>query len=127
MGPLTVADYEALARAKLDDNAWEYIRGGSGDETTLRENVEAFTRWKLRPRVLCDVGSVDTRTTVLGTEVALPVLVAPVALQKLAHAEGEAGKARAAAAAGTIMCLSSSTTHRSAEGAGASAMVRRHT
>ena len=112
MEPLTVADYEALARAKLDDNAWEYIRGGAGDETTLRENVEAFTRWKLRPRVLCDVGSVDTRTTVLGTEVSMPVLVAPVALQKLAHPEGEAATARAAAAAGTIMCLSTSTTLR---------------
>jgi len=112
--PLTVADYEALARAKLDDNAWEYIRGGSGDETTLRENVEAFTRWKLRPRVLCDVGSVETRTMVLGTEVALPVLVAPVALQKLAHPDGEAATARAAAAAGTIMCLSTSATMRPA-------------
>ena len=114
MDPLTVADYEALARAKLDDNAWEYIRGGSGDETTLRENVEAFTRWKLRPRVLCDVGSVETRTMVLGTEVALPVLVAPVALQKLAHPDGEAATARAAAAAGTIMCLSTSATMRPA-------------
>jgi len=114
VAPLTVADYEALARAKLDDNAWEYIRGGSGDETTLRENVEAFTRWKLRPRVLRDVGSVDTRTTVLGTEVALPVLVAPVALQKLAHPEGEAATARAAASAGTIMCLSTSATMRPA-------------
>ncbi len=114
MEPLTVADFEALARAKLDDNAWEYIRGGAGDETTLRENVEAFTRWKLRPRVLSDVGAVDTRTTVLGTEVALPVLVAPVALQKLAHPDGEAATARAAAAAGTIMCLSTSSTIRPA-------------
>jgi len=110
--PLTVADFETLARGKLDDNAWEYIRGGAGDETTLRENVEAFTRWKLRPRVLSDVGAVDTRTTVLGTEVALPVLVAPVALQKLAHPDGEAATARAAAAAGTIMCLSTSSTIR---------------
>ena len=114
MEPLTVADFETLARARLDDNAWEYIRGGAGDETTLRENIEAFTRWKLRPRVLSDVGAVDTRTTVLGTEVASPVLVAPVALQKLAHPDGEAATARAAAAAGTIMCLSTSSTMRPA-------------
>jgi isopentenyl diphosphate isomerase/L-lactate dehydrogenase-like FMN-dependent dehydrogenase len=112
--PLTVADYEALARAKLDDNAWEYIRGGAGDETTLRENLAAFARWKLRPRVLRDVGTVDTRTTVLGTEVSFPVLVAPVAMQKLAHPDGEAATARAAAAAGTIMCLSTSATMRPA-------------
>ena len=120
-GPLTVADYEALARDKLDDNAWEYIRGGAGDETTLRENVEAFTRWKLRPRVLCDVGNVDTRTTVLGTEIASPVLVAPVALQKLAHVDGEAAAARAAAAARTIMCVSTSATLRPAAVAAAAA------
>jgi len=112
--PLTVADFEALARARLDDNAWEYVRGGAGDETTLRENVESFTRWKLRPRVLSDVGAVNTRTTVLGTDVASPVLVAPVALQKLVHPDGEAATARAAAAAGTIMCLSTSSTMRPA-------------
>ena len=80
----------------------------------MRENVEAFGRWKLRPRVLVDVDRVDTSTTVLGTEVAFPVLVAPVALQKLLHAEGEAATARAAAAAGTIMCLSTSATMRPA-------------
>jgi len=112
--PLTVAEYERIARERLDDNAWEYFRGGAGDETTLRENLEAFTRWKLRPRVLCDVGSVETRTTVLGTEVASPVLIAPVALQKLAHPDGEAATARAAAASGTIMCLSTSATLRPA-------------
>lgn len=111
---LNAHDYERAARERLDDNAWEYFRGGAGDETTLRENREAFERWKLRPRVLADVGEVDTRVTVLGTEVSLPVLVAPVALQKLAHPDGEAATARAAAAAGTIMTLSSSATLRPA-------------
>jgi isopentenyl diphosphate isomerase/L-lactate dehydrogenase-like FMN-dependent dehydrogenase len=110
--PLNVFDYEELARERLDDRAWEYFRGGAGDETTLRENRAAFERIRLRPRVLVDVGAVDTRTTVLGTTVELPVLVAPVALQKLAHPEGEAATARAAAAAGTIMVLSSSATMR---------------
>ena len=69
-------------------------------------NVEAFTRWELRPRVLVDVGEVSTATSVLGIEVALPVLVAPTAFQRLADPEGEPAMARAAAAAGTIMCLS---------------------
>jgi isopentenyl diphosphate isomerase/L-lactate dehydrogenase-like FMN-dependent dehydrogenase len=110
--PLNVHDYEALARERLDENAWEYFRGGAGDETTLRENRAAFDRLKLRPRVLVDIGSVDTRTTVLGTEIPAPLLVAPVALQKLAHPDGEAATARAAAAAGTIMALSSSASMR---------------
>jgi 4-hydroxymandelate oxidase len=94
--------------------AWEYFRGGAGDESTLRENRAAFDRLKLQPRVLVDVTTVDTSTTVLGTPIAAPVLVAPVALQKLAHPDGEAATARAAAAAGTIMVLSTSATMRPA-------------
>ncbi len=112
--PLNVHDYERLARERLPENAWEYLRGGAGDETTLRANCTAFERWVLRPRLLIDVRNVDTRTTVLGTEIALPVLVAPVAMQKLLHPDGEAATARAAAAAGTIMCLSTSATMRPA-------------
>src|SRR5439155_26953218 len=103
---LNVHDYETLARERLDENAWEYFRGGAGDESTLRENLAAFARWKLRPRVLVDVSSIDTSTTVLGTRIAAPILVAPVALQRFAHPEGEAATARAAAGAGTIMVLS---------------------
>ena len=114
MEPLNAFDFEALARERLDDMAWEYFRGGAGDETTLRENRAAFDRLKLQPRVLVDVTNVDTSTTVLGTPVAAPVLVAPVALQKLAHPDGEAATARAAAAAGTIMILSTSATMRPA-------------
>jgi isopentenyl diphosphate isomerase/L-lactate dehydrogenase-like FMN-dependent dehydrogenase len=111
-GLFNVADYEAAARAALDDNAWEYVRGGAGDETTLRANRAAFDRWQLRPRTLVDVDAVDTSTTVLGTEISVPILVSPVALQKLVHPDGEAATARAAAAAGTIMCLSTSATMR---------------
>jgi isopentenyl diphosphate isomerase/L-lactate dehydrogenase-like FMN-dependent dehydrogenase len=110
--PLNAHDYETLARERLDENAWEYFRGGAGDETTLRENRSALERWKLQPRVLVDVTAVDASTTVLGTRVAAPILIAPVALQKLAHPEGEAATARAAASAGTIMILSTSATLR---------------
>ena len=110
--PLNAHDYETLARECLNENAWEYFRGGAGDETTLRENRMALERWKLQPRVLVDVASVDTSTTVLGAPVAAPILVAPVALQKLAHPEGEAATARAAAAEGSIMILSTSATLR---------------
>jgi isopentenyl diphosphate isomerase/L-lactate dehydrogenase-like FMN-dependent dehydrogenase len=108
--PVNVWDYERLAEEKLDANAHAYFAGGAGDEVTLRDNLAAFERRKLRPRVLVDVGTVSTATTVLGTEIALPVLIAPLALQRMAHPDGEEATARAAAAAGTIMCLSSAAT-----------------
>ena len=113
--PINVWDYERLAEAKLDANALAYFAGGAGDEITLQENVAAFERLKLRPRVLIDVGSVTTKTTVLGTEIALPVLIAPLAMQRMAHPNGELATARAAADVGTIMCLSSAATARPRE------------
>jgi 4-hydroxymandelate oxidase len=117
--PLNVRDYEPLARERVGEMAWEYIRGGSGDESTMRENVDAFARWKLQPRILVDVASVDTGTTVLGTPVSMPILIAPTAMQKFAHPEGEAATARAASRAGTIMVLSTSATMRPGEVAAA--------
>jgi isopentenyl diphosphate isomerase/L-lactate dehydrogenase-like FMN-dependent dehydrogenase len=113
--PVNVWDYERLAEEKLDANAHAYFAGGAGDEVTLRENLVAFERRKLRPRVLVDVQTVSTATTVLGTEIALPILIAPLALQRLADPDGELATARAAASAGTIMCLSSAATSSPAE------------
>jgi isopentenyl diphosphate isomerase/L-lactate dehydrogenase-like FMN-dependent dehydrogenase len=104
--PLNVADYERLAEQKLEPGPLAYFAGGADDEWTLRENVAAFRRLLLRPRVLVDVGSVSTATTVLGTDVSMPILVGPLAFQRLAHPDGETATARAAAAAGTIMGLS---------------------
>jgi isopentenyl diphosphate isomerase/L-lactate dehydrogenase-like FMN-dependent dehydrogenase len=108
--PVNIWDYERLAEEKLDPGAAAYYFGGAGDEVTLRDNVAAFERRKLRPRVLVDVASVTTKTTVLGTEIALPVVIAPLAMQRMAHPYGEEATARAAAAAGTIICLSSAAT-----------------
>jgi isopentenyl diphosphate isomerase/L-lactate dehydrogenase-like FMN-dependent dehydrogenase len=104
--PVNVSEYERLAEERLDPGAFGYYVGGAGDEWTLRENVAAFNRWVLRPRMLVDVGSVATATTVLGEEVSMPILVAPTALHRLAHPDGEGATARAATAAGTIFCLS---------------------
>jgi 4-hydroxymandelate oxidase len=115
MEPVNVWDYERLAEDKLDANAHAHFAGGAGDEVTLRDNVAAFERRKLRPRILVDVGEISTATTVLGTEIALPVVIAPLAMQRLAHPDGEEATARAAAAAGTIMCLSSAATCAPAE------------
>ena len=107
---LTVDDAERLAEQALPAEAWSYIVGGAGEERTLRWNREAFSRFRLRPRVLVDVSSITTETTVLGTPVSMPVLVAPMAFQQIAHEEGELATARGAAAAGTLMCVSTVAT-----------------
>ena len=117
--PCNVADYEAVARETLEPGTYGYFAGGSGDEQTLRENVEAYRRWQLRPRALVDVSEPTIATTVLGAEVSMPLLVAPVAYQRMAHADGEPGMARAAAAAGTLMILSTLATSTPAEVAAA--------
>jgi isopentenyl diphosphate isomerase/L-lactate dehydrogenase-like FMN-dependent dehydrogenase len=108
--PLSIADYERLAEEGLEPGPWAYLAGGSGDEWTLRENRAAFGRWTFRPRVLCDVSEVSTATTVLGAAVELPVVVAPVAYQQLYHPEGECATARAAAAVGAGMGVSTFST-----------------
>ncbi|HEX7626406.1 MAG TPA: alpha-hydroxy acid oxidase, partial [Gaiellaceae bacterium] len=115
MQPLNVWDYERLAADRLDDGAYGYYAGGAGDELTLRDNVAAFQRWQLRPRVLIDVAGCTTATTVLGHDVAMPLLVAPVAFQRVAHPDGEVAMARAAHAAGTVMCLSTLATSTPAQ------------
>ena len=118
-GPVNVAEFERLAAEKLERGPWDYFAGGAGDEVTLRENVAAWGNWRLRPRVLNDVGEVSTAAEVLGKPASLPVLVAPVAYQRMAHPEGEAAMAAGAAAAGTAMCLSTLSTTRPADVAAA--------
>ncbi|GAA0614170.1 alpha-hydroxy acid oxidase [Sporichthya brevicatena] len=101
---------EAAAREALAPMAYDYFAGGSDDEETLRDNVAAWRRIRLRPRVLRDVSVVDTSTTVLGTPVALPVLVAPVGYQAMAHPGGECDAARGTAAAGSLYISSTVAT-----------------
>jgi 4-hydroxymandelate oxidase len=110
MPPVTIADYETLARERIAPDAWDYYAGGAGDEVTLRANRAAYERFWLRPRVLVDLSACNTATSVLGTPVRLPVLVAPVAYQRMAHPEGECAMARGAGAAGTLMIASTLST-----------------
>jgi len=117
--PLNLHDYEALAAQTMPAGPLAYYAGAAGDERTLRDNVEAFSRHRLLPRCLVDVSGVSAATTVLGTPVSMPVLVAPTALQKLAHPDGEQAMARAAARAGTIMTVSTIATTRPADVAAA--------
>ena len=116
---INVADAQREGEAKLEQGPRDYFAGGAGDELTLRENVAAWSNWRLRPRVLNDVGAVSTRTELLGKPVEMPILVAPVAYQRMAHPEAEVGMARGAAAAGIAMCLSTLSTTRPAEVAAA--------
>jgi isopentenyl diphosphate isomerase/L-lactate dehydrogenase-like FMN-dependent dehydrogenase len=111
-GLINVADFERVAAEKLDAGVAGYFFGGAGDELTLRENVSAWGHWRLRPRMLAGLSEWGTGAEVLGGEVSMPVLVAPVAYQGLVCPEGEAAMARAAAAAGTVMCLSTLATMR---------------
>jgi isopentenyl diphosphate isomerase/L-lactate dehydrogenase-like FMN-dependent dehydrogenase len=112
-------DAERRAEAVVSPDAWAYMAGGAGDERTLAWNREAFSHFRLRPRVLVDVSAVTTQATVLGTPVSMPVLVAPMAFQAIAHEEGEVAMARGAAAAETVMCLSTVATSTPADVAAA--------
>jgi isopentenyl diphosphate isomerase/L-lactate dehydrogenase-like FMN-dependent dehydrogenase len=123
--PINVADFERLAAEKLEPGALGYFAGGAGDEITLRDNVAAWGRWRLRPRVLAGVGEVRTEVELLGGPVSMPLLVAPVAYQRLVDPEGEVGMARAAAEAGTVMCLSTLASARPSELAAAAPAGRR--
>ncbi|MFY0408997.1 alpha-hydroxy acid oxidase [Solicola sp. PLA-1-18] len=117
--PQNLRDYEALAAAVLEPGALGYYAGGAGDELTLADNEASWARWALRPRVLRDVSSIDTSVELLGRTHEHPVLVAPMAYQRHAHPDGELAMARAAAATGTTMVLSSQTTTPPAEVAAA--------
>jgi 4-hydroxymandelate oxidase len=110
-GPgLNLAEVAAAAAARLDPAHRDFFAGGAGDERTLRANETAFDRWPLRPRVLRDVTRRDLSGTLLGADLALPVLVAPTGFHRLAHPDGELATARAVHAAGTVMMVSSGAT-----------------
>lgn len=104
MEPL-LEDYEPLARERLPREVFDFVAGGAGDEWTLRENIRAFERWILRPRVLRAVAEPDTSTEVLGVPLSMPVMIAPWAYQRMVHPDGELATARAAARAGTLMVV----------------------
>ncbi|CAG7877581.1 unnamed protein product [Brassica rapa] len=105
-----VTEYEAIAKEKLPKMVYDYFASGAEDEWTLQENRNSFARILFRPRILIDVSKIDMTTTILGFKISMPIMVAPTAMQKMAHPEGEYATARAASAAGTIMILSSWTT-----------------
>ncbi|MFN2615242.1 MAG: alpha-hydroxy acid oxidase [Actinomycetota bacterium] len=104
--PVNVAEFEAIARERLAPSVYDYYAGGADDERTLHENTQAFRRIPVRYRVLVDVAERDMRTSVFGIGLAHPIILAPTALHRMAHDEGELATARAAAAEGALMTLS---------------------
>jgi 4-hydroxymandelate oxidase len=117
---LSLEDLEREARHVIGEMAYAYYSGGADDERLLTGNIEAWAHWQLHPRVLAGIATVDLTTTLLGTPVSSPVVVAPTAIQGLAHVDGEAATAQGAAAVGALMVLSSLAT-RSLEDVAAAA------
>lgn len=108
--PITLADFESLARARMDAAAWDYYAGGAGDERTIADNRAAWDRLRLRPRVLVDVSGRDLSVTALGTALPHPLILAPAAAHAFAHPDAERATARGAAAAGALYTLSTIST-----------------
>ncbi|KAJ2334914.1 Hydroxyacid oxidase 1 [Coemansia sp. RSA 2681] len=107
---VSLDDFEQLAMRNLDRNALDYYRSGAQDMITLRENQRAFDRVFIRPRVLRDVSTVSLSTSLLGEQIASPICIAPTAMQRMAHPDGELATARAAKRKSTCMVLSSWST-----------------
>ena len=106
---VTVDDFEPVARERLPPDVYGYFAGGAADEWTLAENRRAFERWVIRPRMLTGASPPDPSTELLGSRLAMPILIAPWAYQRMAHPDGELATARAAERAGTIMVVSTTT------------------
>ena len=108
--PINLFEFEEQARLQIGQMAYDYYASGANDEITLRENRQAYERIVIYPRMLRDVSNRSLQTTVLGQEIHMPIMVAPMAFQKMAHAEGEIATVKAASTAGTIMVLSTLST-----------------
>jgi lactate 2-monooxygenase len=122
--PVPVAELERLARETMEERAANYVFAGAGAEDTMAANREALDRRRIVPRMLRDVSERDLSTTVLGTTLPAPLLLAPIGVQKAVHEEGELGTARAAAALGLPMIASTAshfTMEEIAEAGGADA------
>lgn len=107
---INLEELEERAREVLHQMAYDYYASGANDQVTLRENRVGYERITLLPRMLVDVSARDMGTTVLSEPVSMPILIAPTALQGLAHPEGEVATTKAAGAAKTIMTIATIST-----------------
>ncbi|MFZ3245992.1 MAG: alpha-hydroxy-acid oxidizing protein, partial [Candidatus Acidiferrales bacterium] len=104
--PASLALLEQKAKEALDPRAYDYVAGGAGGEDTMRSNLEAFYRWRIVPRMLRNVSVTDMSIELLGAKLPAPVLLGPVGVQGIVHAEAELATGRAAAALGLPFVLS---------------------
>jgi len=105
--PIELAELERRFEAEVDPIPRDYVSAGAGSEDTMRENLAAFRRWRIVPKMLTNVETRDLSTTVLGTSMPAPVMLAPIGgIQSLLHDDGEAAVARVAAELGIPMVLS---------------------
>lgn len=104
--PADLSRLEEAAKAVMAPEAYDYIAGSAGSGDTARENLEAFRRWRIMPSMLTDVSAPSFSSTVLGARLTTPFLLAPVGVLKIAHPDGEPAVARAAAAQGVPIILS---------------------
>ena len=111
-GIVTLDDFERPARDRLHPAGYMYIAGGAWAGETVADNVAAWRRYRLLPRVLVDISTVALGTTLLGREVAMPIGIAPAALHALCHGDAEVGTARAASAAGVLQVVSTASSCR---------------
>jgi lactate 2-monooxygenase len=109
--PITPDEWEARAAEALEAGPFDYIAGGAGSESTMQANLEAFARWRLRPRMLTGNAERELSVEVLGTRSPAPFLLAPIGVLSIAHEGGELAVARAAAATGVPLVLSSASSH----------------
>src|SRR4051794_34907500 len=109
--PVAPEDWERAAEEKLEPGPFGYIAGGAGGESTMRANLAAFERWRIRPRMLAGNLVRDISVEGLGTRSPAPFLLAPIGVLSIAHEEGELGVARAAASSGVPMLVSSAASH----------------
>ncbi|CAH9145593.1 unnamed protein product [Cuscuta epithymum] len=108
--PVNANEFQELARKALPKMYYDFYAGGADDQHTLKDNIEAFHRIIIRPRILIDVGRIDTSATILGHKTSAPIMIGPTGMHKLAHPEGEVATARAAGACNIIMGMSFSST-----------------
>ncbi|VAI19018.1 unnamed protein product [Triticum turgidum subsp. durum] len=122
--PVNIREYQELAKKALSKMHYDYINGGAEDEHTLRDNIAAYGRILLRPRVLVDVSNIDMSTSLLGYNMPSPIIVAPTGSHKVATPEGEVATAKAAASCNSLMVLSFSSNCRIEEVASSCNAIR---
>lgn len=107
---VSTSDFEEHAAKSLPKNAWDYYKSGAGRQLTLKNNIAAFARYRIRPRCLMDVSKRSMQATILNEKISIPIGIAPTAMHRMAHPDGECATARAAQEQGTIYIMSTLST-----------------